>query len=79
LKVLRSWKNVNSNTVTVITSYPSRGGCGYAFLVGRSYLVYIDRIDDGSLRTSICSRTMLLENAQADLNALGRGKLWAAQ
>src|SRR5689334_15407055 len=59
-KVLRSWKNIDSNTVTVITSYPSPGGCGYAFLSGRSYLVYIDRVDEGKLRTSICSRTMLL-------------------
>ena len=75
-KVIRSWKNVRSPMVMVITSYPAAGGCGYAFQTGREYLVYIDRNDDGRLRTSICSRTISLENAKADLRALGRGKQW---
>ena len=78
-KVNHSWKNINSNTVTIITSYPAPGGCGYAFQTGRSYLVYIDQNDAGSLRTSICSRTMPLESAAADLRALGRGKKRAAR
>jgi hypothetical protein len=76
-KVSLSWKNINSRMVTIITDYPAPGGCGYAFQTGRSYLVYVDRNDLGHLQATICSRTMLVENAAADLRALGPGRRWS--
>jgi hypothetical protein len=76
-KVIRSWKNINSRMVTIVTDYPAPGGCGYAFQTGRSYLVYVDRNDLGHLQATICSRTMLVESAAADLRALGRGRRWS--
>jgi hypothetical protein len=76
-KVVRSWKNIHSRMVTIITDYPAPGGCGYAFQTGRSYLVYVDRNDLGHLQATICSRTMPIENALAEMRALGHGKRWS--
>ena len=43
------------------------GGCGYAFEMGESYLVYANRRPDGNLSTSICNRTRRLAQADEDL------------
>ncbi len=74
-KVKDSWKYVQTGTVTIVTHYPAPGGCGYPFKVGQSYLVYVEREDDGKLWTTVCSRTMSLDMASADLKTLGRGKI----
>lgn len=76
-RVIDSWKYVRTNTVTVITHYPTPGGCGYPFQAGQSYLVYVERENDGKLWTTICSRTMLIGMAAEDLKVLGRGKMKA--
>jgi hypothetical protein len=74
-KVIDSWKYVRTGAVTVITHFPVPGSCGYPFKVGQSYLVYVEREDDGNLWTTVCSRTTLLDMASADLKVLGRGKI----
>lgn len=43
------------------------GDCGYAFRVGKTYLVYGRRAQSGRLTTSICSRTRALGKAAEDL------------
>ena len=69
--VERSWKGVTEKIVVVGTS-SSSAACGYDFNEYEKYLVYAHDVS-GSLHTSICSRTMLLANAQEDLDALGSG------
>jgi len=44
--------------------------CGYRFEIGESYIVYAS-VDDGTLRTSICTRTKPLLYAEEDLTVLG--------
>ncbi len=68
--VERSWKGVTEKIVVVGTS--SSSTCSYDFNEYEKYLVYAHDVS-GSLHTSICSRTMLLANAQEDLDALGSG------
>ncbi len=69
--VERSWKGVTEKTVVVETSSDS-AMCGYGFKESEKYLVYTHEVS-GSLHTGICSRTVLLANAQEDLDALGSG------
>ncbi len=70
-----------------------KGGCGYTFEVGKSYLVFAYQGDWGGpspsdyawpitpsapVVTDECSRTELLSQASADLAALGPGRLPAS-
>ena len=60
-----------------ITTPPTGGSCGFTFTKGEEYIVYAydSTYDDGSSYTvSICSRTALLGQAQADIDALGAGR-----
>ena len=52
-----------------ITTPPTGGSCGFTFIDGEEYIVYAD----GGYTVGICSRTALLGQAQADLDALGEG------
>lgn len=70
LRVVRSWKGMNEQTVTVETA-ASDSVCGYRFEVGKRYLVYATRDDDDELAVSLCSRTQPIEKAGEDLGALG--------
>lgn len=61
---------------TYITTPPTGGSCGFAFSEGEPYVVYASGSasgDDG-YQASICSRTAHLQQAQADLEALGEGR-----
>ena len=58
-----------------ITTPPTGGSCGFTFVEGEEYIVYghdSNYADDG-YTVAICSRTALLGQAQADLDALGEG------
>lgn len=44
--------------------------CSYRFEKGGRYLVYANRMDDGGLRATICSRTRPLEDAEEDVRYL---------
>ncbi len=69
--VVRSWKGVETEEVTVLT--PIEGpACGYAFALDQSYLVYASE-EDGKLRVDSCSRTRPIAEAGNDLSALGMG------
>ena len=59
-----------------ITTPPTGGSCGFAFIEGEEYIVYghDSNFADGSYAAGICSRTALLREAQADIDALGDGR-----
>jgi hypothetical protein len=44
--------------------------CSYGFQEGKKYLVYAWKSEDGSLSTSVCSRTRALEQADKDVRYL---------
>lgn len=71
-KVDASWKGEVAKEVTVTTALSSVS-CGYEFVEGESYLVYAySREGDESdqLGVGLCSRTMRLASASADLKKL---------
>ena len=59
-----------------ITTPPTGGSCGFTFAEGEEYVVYAydSAYGDDGYTAGICSRTALLRQAQADLNALGEGR-----
>ena len=59
-----------------ITTPPTGGSCGFTFVAGEEYIVYghDSNYDDGGYTVGICSRTALLDLAQADLDAFGEGQ-----
>ena len=68
------WKG-NVHKDMYITTPPTGGSCGFTFNEGEEYIVYghDSNYDDGGYTVGICSRTALLELAQADLDAFGEG------
>ena len=62
------WKGPSYATA-YLTTARSEASCGFTFDEGEEYIVYSR---DGST-VSLCSRTALLENAEAELNELGEG------
>ena len=58
-------RGMQSTEVELITGWGG-GDCGYAFKLGRRYLVYAYREEDKRLSTSICTRTRLLTEADDD-------------
>ncbi|MDE2902722.1 MAG: hypothetical protein OXP73_06800 [Chloroflexota bacterium] len=69
------WKGVVHERM-FITTPPTGGSCGFAFSEGEPYIVYasLNAAGDAGYQASICSRTALLRQAQADLDALGEGR-----
>jgi hypothetical protein len=72
IEVDRAWKGMDKKTV-VITTASDGAMCGYGFQKDKSYLVYAHG-EDGKLSTNICTRTRGIEQAKADIEALGEGK-----
>jgi len=74
LEVSAVWKGAVHEDMYVTTP-PTGGSCGFAFEEGREYILYAhdSPYDDGGYSVSICSRTALLSEAQADLDAFGDG------
>ena len=68
------WKGAVYESTT-ITTPPTGGSCGYRFVEGESYVVYAydSPFGDGGYTAGICSRTALLDEAQADIDELGDG------
>ncbi len=58
-----------------VTTPPTGGSCGFAFTEGEEYIVYASdsAYGDNGYTVGICSRTALLEEAQADIDELGEG------
>jgi hypothetical protein len=77
-KVSSVWKG-DSQTQLILYTSLSEASCGFEFQTGEEYLVYANKIDDGRLHTSFCSRTTLLSNAEEDLRVLEKGDTPAKQ
>ena len=59
-----------------ITTPPTGGSCGFSFSEGEEYIVYADDVwYDDSYTAVICSRTALLGQAQADIDAFGSAEI----
>lgn len=74
LEVSTVWKGAVHEDMYVTTP-PIGGSCGFSFTEGEEYILYAhdSAYDDGGYTVSICSRTALLSQAQADLDAFGDG------
>jgi hypothetical protein len=73
LEVVQTWRGANSERVEVRTQ-SSDAACGYAFEIGRSYLVYADEAE-GTLHVGLCSATKPMEEADGDRELLGSGSI----
>lgn len=73
LQVNKRWKGDLDPQLTVYTPL-SEASCGFTFEKGKDYLVYATK-KDGVLQVSFCSRTKLLSEAKADLDALNK-RVW---
>lgn len=72
LRVKTQWKGGLSNEVFVETADNS-AACGFHFERNKSYLIY-GTVYEGVMSTNICTRTTSLDQADADLRALGTGE-----
>jgi hypothetical protein len=68
LKVEKFWKNKLAKRVKIYTALNS-AACGFSFIVGKKYLVYVSE-SDGDLWTNICTRTALFAKGNADIKFL---------
>jgi len=66
VKILEPFIGSKSGWVTVETA-AGGGDCGCDFSWGEKYVIYADRQKDGSLSTSICTRTQKVSGANLDL------------
>ena len=75
LHVTRTWKGADRETVLVRTP-ATEGTCGFRFRQDETFLVYaggeLDQNGAG-LTTTLCSRSKRIEDASAELAALGTG------
>ncbi|MFK8000116.1 MAG: hypothetical protein AB8H86_10985 [Polyangiales bacterium] len=69
-RITQQWKGVGDVEELEIDTGP--GTCRFDFQDGEIYLVFA-RLDGERLQTSICERTALLSDAEADLMELGPG------
>jgi len=60
------FRGLEGAEVEVLTGFGG-GDCGFGFRQAQQYLVYAYRSDDGKLRTSICTRTKSISEADNDL------------
>jgi hypothetical protein len=72
LEVLRQWKG-ELKPAAQLTSRASSAACGRSLTVGKVYLIYASKQDDGQLTDNRCSRTRLASTADEDLAVLGPG------
>jgi len=72
LEVLRVWKGELGAAVQLATRV-SDSGCERNLAVGKVYVLYAGRGDDGELTDNRCSRTRLASTADEDLAVLGPG------
>lgn len=72
LEVLRQWKGELGSAAQVV-SRTSSAACGRNLVIGKVYLIYASKQDDGQLTDNLCSRTRLASSADEDLAVLGPG------
>jgi len=67
------WKGEAVSDVTLSTPRDS-AGCGFNFEIGKTYLIYAHENEDGSLGTTLCSRTHeIVGTDDEDIAVLGAG------
>ncbi|MBC7900040.1 MAG: hypothetical protein H7070_08295 [Saprospiraceae bacterium] len=71
-KVLRYWKGVKEQFITVVGAPASAGACGLPVKMRENYLIYAFKSGD-VFETSFCD-SRWLELATEDLAVLGKGK-----
>jgi len=71
LRVEQVWKGAPEETTKVHTA-GTGAACGYPFVEGKTYLVYVVHDDADPMRVSLCSRTTPLDKAKEDLDFLGK-------
>lgn len=70
--VSKNWKSPTEQLMVVNT--PFERNCGYTFEVGKEYLVFANK--KFTYKTNACTRNILLENAEKDIELLGKsGKI----
>ncbi len=67
-EVKKLYKGPRSAELVVFTGH-GEGDCGFVFEAGKTYLVYAYDVEE--LETSICTRTVEIMQAEADLAELG--------
>lgn len=67
-RVIRAWKGVNTSEVVVRTRLTGEA-CGYPFVPGGAYLVFVREILPG-VETGICTGTRDLADADEEVRAL---------
>jgi len=72
-KVERYWKGKSAKKIKIDVYETSRYQA--FFKKGEKYLIYADADEEGKLRVSRCSRSRDVENAEEDLQKLGKGKV----
>jgi len=72
-KVEKYWKGSDSENVEIFVYETARYQAW--FKKGGKYLIYASADEDGKLRVGRCSRSRDLENAEEDLQKLGKGKI----
>jgi hypothetical protein len=72
IETARVWKGPRYLRLVVYT-HQSSASCGYPFNLGEEYLVYAHG-EENNLYVGLCSLTKPLNNATADLQALGNGQ-----
>lgn len=72
LEVLRVWKG-ELGPVTQLSTRASNSACGRSLTVGKVYILYASKRDDGELTDNTCSRSRLASTADEDLAVLGPG------
>jgi hypothetical protein len=72
IKVDKVWKG-DLKEVVIIKTALSEASCGYPFVENQDYLIYASGVGE-ELRTGLCERTTLLDQAKEDLKILGPGK-----
>ncbi|NUO79714.1 T9SS type A sorting domain-containing protein [candidate division KSB1 bacterium] len=69
LEVIKIWKG-RPNEADRVTTALNEAACGFDFVVGKTYLVYANKDENGGLYTHLCTRTQPENLAQSDLNYL---------
>jgi hypothetical protein len=72
-KVERYWKGVKEQFVTVVGAPAAAGACGLPVEIGKKYLIYAFKMEEGQLETSFCD-SRWIDRATEDLAFLGKGK-----
>jgi hypothetical protein len=67
IEVSKIWKGEKDFIIEILTTRDLGAMCGFYFQVGKTYLIYAYKNQDGLLETNNCTRSRSEEHAAADL------------